>query len=123
MFFGVGLKGKISTVAFSRIQMCTGPAGPHLAARLAQLKMLNACPSASHRKVKRSVRERGCVSPARSTDRDKGRREGGGALLFDRSPSDSNGTFCLSFHGQAASGVDFVRADTEEHDYTQLTAL
>lgn len=98
-------------------------AGPHLAARLAQLQTLNTRPTASRHKVKRSVRGGGCVSPARSTDWDRGRREGGGALLFDRFPSDSSGTFCLSFHGQAASGVDFVRADTEEHDYTQLTAL
>lgn len=58
-----------------------------------------------------------------STDWDKGRRKGDRALLFEHFPSDSNGTFRLSFHSQAASGVDFVRADTEEHDYTQLTAL
>lgn len=113
----LGLKGKISTVAFPLA------AGPHLAARLAQLNTRNTCRAASRHRGKRSVRERGCVSPARSADGDKGRREGGGALLFDRFPSDSNGTFCLSFPGQAASGVDFVRADTEEHDYTQLTAL
>lgn len=65
----------------------------------------------------------GVCRPLAQQTGDKGRREGGGALLFDRFPSDSNGTFCLSFPGQAASGVDFVRADTEEHDYTQLTAL
>lgn len=44
-------------------------------------------------------------------------------FLGKDSPCDSDGTFFLSFHGQAASGVDFVRADTEEHDYIQLTVL
>lgn len=58
-----------------------------------------------------------------SIERDKDKGRGVKTLLFKDSPSDSDGTFSLSFHGQAASGVDFVRADTEEHDYTQLTAL
>lgn len=52
----------------------------------------------------------------------QGQREGCQDLVKD-SPSDSDGTFSLSFHGQAASGVDFVLADTEEHDYIRLTAL
>lgn len=47
-----------------------------------------------------------------------------GVKTFKKDPPfDSDGTLCLSVHGQAASGVDFVRADTEEHDYIQLTAL
>lgn len=104
-----------------------GPAAwLHLPARLAQLKILNTCSTASHPKVRPSVREtclKGCASHVCSPDWDKGRGKGDGALLLEHFPSDSNGTFCLSFHGQAASGVDFVRADTEEHDYTQLTAL
>lgn len=58
-----------------------------------------------------------------SIERDKDRGRGVRTLLFKDSPTDSDGTFSLSFYGQAASGVDFVRADTEEHDYTQLTAL
>lgn len=52
-------------------------------------------------------------------DRDRGVR----TFLIKDSPSDIHGPFSLSFCGQAASGVDFVRADTEEHDYIQLTAL
>lgn len=44
-------------------------------------------------------------------------------VLVKDSPFDSDSTFSLSFYGQAASGVDFVLADTEEHDYIQLTAL
>lgn len=44
-------------------------------------------------------------------------------FLGKDSPCDSDGTFFLPFHGQAASGVDFVRADTVEHDYIQLTVL
>lgn len=44
-------------------------------------------------------------------------------LMVKDSSSDSDGTFSFSFRGKAASGVDFVLADTEEHDYTQLTAL
>lgn len=56
-----------------------------------------------------------------------GQSWGGGVadrtFLVKDSPSDSDGTFSLSFCGQAASGVDFVLADTEEHDYIRLTAL
>lgn len=58
-----------------------------------------------------------------SAEQDKDRRWGVRTLLFKDFPSDSGGTFSLSFRGQAASGVDFVLADTEEHDYIQLTAL
>lgn len=54
-------------------------------------------------------------------DQDRGR--GVRIFLVKDSPSDSDGTFSLSFQGQAASGVDFVRADTEEHDYIRLTVL
>lgn len=106
-----------------------GPAaGLRLPATLAQLKILNTCSTATHQRVNWSAHEREtclevCVSHVLSIVWDKGRGKGDSALLFEHSPSDSNGTFCLSFHGQAASGVDFVRADTEEHDYTQLTAL
>lgn len=53
-------------------------------------------------------------------DQDRGR--GDRTLLVTDSPSDSCGTFSFSFLGQAASGVDFVLADTEEHDYIRLTA-
>ncbi|KAL6468994.1 hypothetical protein MHYP_G00225180 [Metynnis hypsauchen] len=66
--------------------------------------------------------------PFRERDQDEGNLcvgEGGLCMrgfLGKDSPCDSDGTFFLSFHGQAASGVDFVRADTEEHDYIQLTA-
>lgn len=58
-----------------------------------------------------------------SLERDKDRGRGVRTFLVKDSPSDSDGTFSLSFHGQAASGVDFVLADTEEHDYIRLTAL
>lgn len=54
-------------------------------------------------------------------DQDRGRSVM--TSLVKDSPSDSDGTFSLSFLGQAASGVDFVLADTEEHDYIRLTAL
>lgn len=64
-----------------------------------------------------------CVcSTVRDQDR-AGGRAGDRTFLVKDSLSDSGGTFSLSFHGQAASGVDFVLADTEEHDYIRLTAL
>lgn len=58
-----------------------------------------------------------------SAEQDKDSRRGVRTLLFKDLLSDSDGTFSLSFRGQAASGVDFVLADTEEHDYIELTAL
>lgn len=60
-----------------------------------------------------------CVLNRADQDRGRGVR----TLLVKDSPSDSDGTFSLSFYGQAASGVDFVLADTEEHDYIRLTVL
>lgn len=58
-----------------------------------------------------------------SVEQDQDRGKDVRTFLVKDSPSDSDGTFSLSFHGQAASGVDFVLADTEEHDYIRLTAL
>ena len=58
-----------------------------------------------------------------SIEQDQDRGKDVRTFSFKDYPFDSDGTFSPSFHGQAASGVDFVLADTEEHDYIRLTAL
>lgn len=75
------------------------------------------------RQTDRQIGENSLQFCAFSAEQDKDRRRGVRTLLFKDLLSDSDGTFSLSLHGQAASGVDFVLADTEEHDYIQLTAL
>lgn len=74
-------------------------------------------------KAEREIGEKFVQLCVCSIERDKDRGRGVRTFLVKDSPSDSDGTFSLSFHGQAASGVDFVLADTEEHDYIRLTAL
>lgn len=80
-------------------------------------------PSAARRQTDRQIGENALQFCAFSAEQDKDRRRGVRTLLFKDLLSDSDGTFSLSLRGQAASGVDFVLADTEEHDYIQLTAL
>lgn len=75
------------------------------------------------RQTDRQIGENSLQFCAFSAEQDKDRRRGVRTLLFKDLLSDSDGTFSLSLRGQAASGVDFVLADTEEHDYIQLTAL